>query len=34
MKINNNPDARNKVENKETNSNKRAENSQVFTVLD
>lgn len=34
MKINNNPDARDKVENKETNSKGKVENSQVFTVLD
>ncbi|WP_370835898.1 hypothetical protein [Clostridium tertium] len=33
MKINN-PDARDKVENKETNSKGKVENSQVFTVLD
>ena len=33
MKINN-PDARDKVENKETNSNSKIENNQVFTVLD
>lgn len=33
MKINN-PDARDKVENKETNSKSKFENSQVFTVLD
>ena len=33
MKINN-LDARDKVENKETNNYKKAENSQVFTVLD
>lgn len=33
MKVNNH-DARDKVENKETNSKTKAENSQVFTVLD
>lgn len=30
----NNPDAREKVGNKETNSKRKIENSQVFTVLD
>ena len=33
MKVNN-PDTRDKVENKETNSKSKVENSQVFDVLD
>ncbi|MDB1947670.1 hypothetical protein PMY38_06480 [Clostridium tertium] len=33
MKVNN-PNARDKVDNKETNSKSKSEDSQVFTVLD